>query len=115
MRSLLAAVALLCSVVTAFAADPAGSYKVQGTAPDGSTYNGTATVTKTDETYRVVWKIGDDTYNGTAIGNADFIAISYTSSNETGLALYGPDGANWKGIWTYAGGKKIGTELWTRQ
>ncbi|MGB6534816.1 MAG: hypothetical protein WBF58_02520 [Xanthobacteraceae bacterium] len=115
MRSLLVAVLLLCNAAIAFAADPLGTYDVQGTSPDGSKYSGTVTVTKTGQTFRVIWTIGSDEYNGTAIGDKDFMAISYTSGSESGLALYGADGGNWKGIWTYAGGTSMGTELWKRQ
>ena len=115
MRSLVVAAALLWSVATAFAADPSGTYDVQGASPAGSKYSGTVTITDTGQTFKMVWKIGSDTYTGTAIGDKDFLAVSYTSGSDTGLALYGADGGNWKGIWTYAGGTKIGSELLKRQ
>jgi hypothetical protein len=115
MRALFVAAALLWSVIAAFAADPVGSYEVQGQNPDGSKYSGTVSVRQTGQTYKVVWQIGNDRYDGTGIGNKDFLAVSYTSGKESGLALYGADGGNWKGIWTYAGGTKIGAELWNRQ
>ena len=100
---------------TAAMADPVGRYTVQGTNPGNSKpYAGAVEVTKTGDTYRVVWQIGGDTYTGTGIGSDDFLAVSYRSGNETGLALYGrrPDGS-WHGIWTYAGGRQIGTDRWT--
>lgn len=115
MRLLVVAAALLWSVATAFAADPSGTYDVQGTSPEGSTYSGTVTITQTGQTFKMIWKIGGDTYRGTAIGDKDFLAVSYTSGSDTGLALYGADGGNWKGIWTYAGGTKIGSEMLKRQ
>jgi hypothetical protein len=116
MRSLFVAVALLGFFATAaFAADPVGTYNVEGKNPSGSTYEGTVTVTKTGDTYQVVWEIGSTSYKGTAIGNKDFIAISYQSGDNTGLALYGEDGGNWQGVWTYAGGTSMGTEVWKRQ
>lgn len=31
----------------------------------------------------MVWKIGNDTYTGTAIGDKDFLAVSYTSGSDT--------------------------------
>jgi hypothetical protein len=112
----LAAALLMCGTIAAFAAEPAGTYSVEGADPGGGNkYNGTVTVKKTGETYNVVWKIGTTTYVGTAIGNKDFLAVSYKSGNDTGLALYGADGGNWSGIWTYAGGKDVGPELWKRQ
>ncbi len=115
MRILLVTAALLWSVVAAFAADPVGSYDVQGNNPDGSKYAGTVTVTQTGQTYRVVWKIGSTRYTGTAIGDKDFLAVSYQSGNQSGLALYGADGDDWKGIWTYSGGTSIGAEVWSRE
>ena len=108
--------ALLWSVVAAFAADPVGTYDVSGTNPGGgSKYSGTVTVSKTGQTYRVVWVVGSTRYIGTGIGNKDFIAVSYRSGNDTGLALYGADGGNWAGVWTYAGGQSVGAELWKRR
>jgi hypothetical protein len=115
MRALAIAAALLWSVATAFAADPVGSYDVEGTNPDGSKYTGSVTVSRTGQTYRVIWRIGNTRYNGTAIGDKDFLAISYQSGSQSGLALYGADGDDWKGIWTYSGGTSVGAELWSRQ
>jgi hypothetical protein len=116
MRLLFAAAALALSAAAAFAADPVGSYTVQGTNPNGgSSYSGTVEIQKTGQTYRVVWVVGSTRYVGTGIGNKDFIAVSYRSGNDTGLALYGSDGGNWKGIWTYAGGRDVGSEIWKRE
>lgn len=110
-----------CALVVAFggfavAADPTGSYAVEGTNPGGgSSYRGTVSVEKTGETYRVVWVVGSTRYIGTGIGNKDFIAVSYTADGESGLALYGADGGNWIGVWTYSKGTKLGAEKWLRK
>jgi hypothetical protein len=97
-------------------ADPAGTYSVEGTNPgNGSNYRGTVTVERTGQTYRVVWVVGGTRYVGTGIGDRNFIAVSYRSGNDTGLALYGEDGDDWVGVWTYAGGRQIGSERWRRQ
>ncbi len=110
------AAVLLWSAATAFAADPVGSYSVEGANPGGKgNYTGTVTVQKTGETYRVIWVVGGTRYVGTGLGNKDFLAVSYKSGSETGLALYGADGGNWTGIWTYAGGKQVGPEIWKRE
>jgi hypothetical protein len=115
MRHLLLVATLLWSA-TAFAADPVGTYRIEGSNPGGgSNYTGTVTVEKTGETYRVVWVVGDSRYVGTGLGDKDFIAVSYRSGSETGLALYGEDGGNWVGVWTYAGSSTMGKELWKRQ
>jgi hypothetical protein len=118
MRHLFAvsAAALLWSAASAFAADPVGSYSVQGTNPGGGgKYNGTVTVEKSGQTYRVIWIVGGTRYVGTGIGDKDFIAVSYNSGSDTGLAPYGADGGNWTGVWTYAGGRQVGTEAWKRE
>src|SRR5664280_1264646 len=60
MRHLFAvsAAALLWSAASAFAADPVGSYSVQGSNPGNrGNYSGTVTVEKTGETYRVIWVV----------------------------------------------------------
>jgi hypothetical protein len=116
MRNLLAVVALLASATVAFAADPVGSYSIVGTNPgSGSQYRGTAKVERTGKTYRVTWVVGGTRYVGTGIGNHEGLAVSYKSGNSSGLALYGADGGNWEGVWTYSGGRDIGTEVWKRQ
>lgn len=117
MRHLIAAsAALLLSATVALAADPVGKYSVEGANPGGgSKYSGTVTVDKTGDTYRVIWVVGGTRYIGTGIGNKDFIAVSYKSGSDTGLALYGADGGNWAGIWTYAGGRQVGAEIWKRE
>ncbi len=117
MRKLLAvaAAALLFSITAAFA-DPVGKYSVKGTNPGtGTSYTGTVSVERTGDTYKIVWVIGGTRYVGTGIGNKDFLAVSYRAGSDTGLALYGPDGDNWIGVWTYAGGTEMGTDRWTRR
>lgn len=114
-RTLLVSASLLWSAVAAFAGDPSGTYRVEGANPGGKgSYTGTVAVTRTGETYHVVWIVGSTRYVGTGIGNKDFLAVSYKSGDSTGLALYGADGGNWTGIWTYAGGREVGPEIWKR-
>ena len=118
MRQMFAvgAAALLWSAATAYAADPVGRYSVEGSNPGGGgSYTGTVSVEKTGETYRVIWVVGGTRYIGTGIGDKNFIAVSYKSGSDTGLALYGSDGGNWTGVWTYAGGRALGAEVWKRE
>lgn len=110
------AAALLFSATAAFAADPVGTYRVEGNNPGGgSPYSGTVSVERTGDTYRVVWVIAGTRFVGTGIGNRDFISVSYRSGNQTGLALYGEDGGNWRGVWAFANGTALGTEVWHRR
>lgn len=101
---------------TVVMADPTGRYDITGKDPGGGGgYSGTAVVEKTGDTYRVTWTIDGERYVGTAIGDDNFIAISYRSKDQSGLALYGADGTGWKGVWTYSGGRQLGVEQWTRR
>ncbi|PPD42980.1 MAG: hypothetical protein CTY15_11420 [Methylocystis sp.] len=117
MRILATALAAVLAFATAaHAGDPAGKYSVVGKNPGGQgSYSGTAVVEKTGETYKVTWNIGGSIYVGTGIGDPKFLAVSYRAGDNSGLALYGEEGENWAGIWTYQNGKKVGAEKWTRQ
>jgi hypothetical protein len=78
---LLAAAAAVVLLGTSAFADAVGKYSIRGTNPgDGKPYSGEVTVTKTGETFRVVWLIGSDPYTGTGIGSDDFLAVSYRSA-----------------------------------
>jgi hypothetical protein len=116
MRYLAIVAALLWSATLAFAADPVGTYRVEGNNPgSGSKYRGTVRVERTGKTYRVVWDVAGTRYIGTGIGDKDFLAVSYKSGNDSGLALYGARGEDWGGVWTYSGGRDVGAEIWTRE
>jgi hypothetical protein len=93
-----AAATFIFLTTAAFAADPVGRYKVEGTNPGGgSAYQGVVEVEKTGDTYRVTWDIAGSTFVGTGIGNQQGLAVSYRSGSQTGIAIYGADGDNWKG------------------
>lgn len=116
MRTIVSAMAGLLLAFSAASADPVGRYTASGTdAQTGNPYSGVVTVQRTGDTYRVTWVVGGVQYDGTGIGNNDFIAVSYRAGNVTGLALYGAKGDKWEGIWAYAGGRRLGTEVWERR
>ncbi|MGY2047970.1 hypothetical protein [Methylobacterium sp. JK268] len=117
MRGLAALViALLVAASPAAALDISGRYQVKGATPDNSSYTGTAEVTKTGETYRVTWSIGGTKYVGTGIGKDGFIAVAYKAGgSDTGICLLvTEDGDRVNVVWTYAGGRTLGGEQWTR-
>ena len=60
------------------------------------------TVERTGDTYRVTWDIGGQTFVGTGIGSDNGFAVSYRSGSQTGLAIYGANGDNWEGVWTFS-------------
>jgi hypothetical protein len=115
MKALLAAAVLCLAAVAPAWADPAGTYTVSGTNPDGTTkYQGTVTVTDTGDTFKVVWTIGDSTTTGTAIGNDDVLSIGYATGDNTGVALFTSKNGVWDGVWSYLGQTKLGLEEWTK-
>ena len=93
----------------------AGRYNIEGRTPDGTTYNGTAEVVPTGDTFRVTWVIDGQRYLGTNIGDEGFLTVSYRSGNDTGLVLLVNENGVWSGIWTYAGGTRLGQERWVRR
>jgi len=108
--------AIILSTLTAFAGEPAGRYAVEGSNPGGGArYTGTVTVEPTGDTFRVTWDVGGQTFVGTGIGTSEGLAVSYRSGSNTGLAIYSPKGNNWEGVWTYAGGRTVGGEVWSRR
>ena len=116
MRTAIVTCLALFALAATALADPAGVYDIEGKEPGGgSAYKGIVTVERTGETYRVVWDVDGERYFGTGVGNKEFIAISYRSRNASGLALYGAEGRNWKGIWAYSEGRDLGAERWTRR
>ena len=98
------------------AGDPVGTYSVSGSNPGGGgAYTGTATVEKTGATYKVTWDIGGTQFIGTGPGDSRFLGVGYRTGDNSGLALYSPEGDDWVGVWTYAGGTELGKEKWTRR
>jgi len=99
----------------AVSADPVGRYKVKGHSPNSTQgYVGQVVVTKTGDTYQVVWEIGGQIAVGTGIGSANFLVVTYLAGRQVGVALYArkPDGS-WEGRWTQLGGRVVDTENWT--
>lgn len=89
-----------------------GRYTVTGINPTGGgSYRGVATVRRTGETYRVVWRVAGRTFVGTGISLGGVLSIAYNG----GLAVYrpGPDGA-FEGQWAPTGSTRLGTERWRR-
>lgn len=105
----------LSMIATAALADPTGSYTVEGKSPDGTAYKGSMAISKTGDTYKVVWTIAGDKYSGTAVGDDSFLAVTYKAGGDAGLAVYGREGTGWKGVWTMLGGTKLGAERLTRK
>ncbi|MDB5524808.1 MAG: hypothetical protein JWM58_2571 [Rhizobium sp.] len=120
---------LALAAPTAVLADPVGKFDIRGINPDdGKDYTGTVKVTRTGQTYKVVWSIANGDLIGTGIGikmidgkavlgpasEGDVgISIAYGSGETFGTVIYfeQPDG-HWHGTWAYNGWDRISTEDW---
>lgn len=124
-----AIVTLACALPATALADPAGKYEVRGINPDTSEeYRGTVSVVRTDETYKVEWKIAGQDLTGTGVGIRIIDGrpvLGPASADDTGMSVaYGSDGSygtvvyfeqtdgTWHGIWAYGGWTRISTEEW---
>ncbi|KAA5613440.1 hypothetical protein [Rhodovastum atsumiense] len=93
----------------------AGTYSVHGTnSHDQSSYDGTVTVTQAgDGTWRVRQKIAGESFDGYAIGDGNILAVTYSASGSTYIAVYvARDDGGYDGFWAEKGDKKVSTETW---
>ena len=88
LRPLFVAGAMVCTVATAFAGDPVGTYALSGHSPGGADYAGIVTVKATKQTYSVVWSFpgANLTYTGTGPTAVDTLTLqpnfgTYNNSN----------------------------------
>lgn len=109
--ALFAAVALSSSGL-AGTGDVGGTYRVQGSNPKGSAYQGTATITVTSaNTCRIVWKTGPTTSEGICMRNQNAFSAGYVLQGDVGLVIYEiNDDGSMDGLWTVADQPGVGTE-----
>ena len=95
----------------------AGTYNVEGTNLDGSTYGGTATIELTSETTcSIEWNTGSTTSNGICMLYGDAFAAGYVLGDAVGLIVYQVKGdGSLEGAWTISGKDGSGTENLTPQ
>lgn len=99
----------------AHAQDIGGSYTVEGTNHNGSTYEGTAEITLTsDTTCEIHWVTGSTESHGICSRNNNAFAAAYVLGDSIGLVIYkvNADGSM-EGLWTIQGEGGTGTERLT--
>jgi hypothetical protein len=107
---------LACAILTAGAAsaqDIGGTYEVQGTNFNGSTYGGTAKIVATsDVTCEIFWTTGGSTSQGICMRSGAVFSAAYQMGTAVGLVIYriNPNGVL-EGDWTVAGSPGVGTEV----
>lgn len=85
--------------------DIAGTYRAEGSNPDGTKYRGVVEIAKNGDTYRLRWSISSEAPSfGIGIVNGDMLAVSYFNNTMTGVILYKIEkGARLVGQWTVLG------------
>ena len=116
MRTLIAALAIAALSSTAATGQSIGGrYNAEGTNRDGSSYSGTATITRSSNTTcRIEWKTGGSSSSGFCMLSNGSLAAAYKLGNSVGLVLYElkSDGSL-NGVWTIADQSGAGTEVLT--
>ncbi|MGA7787968.1 MAG: hypothetical protein WCA56_07365 [Xanthobacteraceae bacterium] len=111
----------ICTLVFLAVAVPAHSaalalhskYAVIGSNPDGSKYDGTATIKVISEaSFSIHWVIAGSTYDGFGMRNGDALAATYTIDGKPGLVIYKVDDDDgvFHGVWVVRGNNNGGTE-----
>src|SRR5689334_21369965 len=92
--ALLVVLAAVAVAGPALAQSLGGRYRVHGTNPDGSTYDGTAVITPTGQSCRISWHVGTE-WDGICILSGGNFAAAYRSNNAVGLLIFRlqPDGS----------------------
>jgi hypothetical protein len=116
--------AIILGAVFAFgqiaqATELAGTYKAEGSNPgDKGNYKGNVIITKTGETYKVVWSVGL-AYIGTGVVTGDVFSVAYMDEKKSwfGIVAYKikSGGKVLEGKWCGHTGKTLGTEQLTRK
>lgn len=116
MKLLVAAVSLFALSSVAFAQDIAGHYRLEGANPGwAGRYTGAVEVTKSGDTFQVVWRIGGQTQQGMGVVTGEIFSVGYQQQGASpGIAVYelGGDGSL-SGTWAPIGSPALGIELWT--
>lgn len=113
-KILLVVVSVIVIGISTYANDIVGTYAVTGSNPGGKgQYKGTVIITKTKDTYKLVWSVGA-AYIGTGILVDNVLSVAYTDENKKwfGIVAYKviDSGKKLEGNWCAHGGQVLGTE-----
>jgi hypothetical protein len=114
-RLLLFVVALMPAAAFAQSTNLTGTYIVEGqNAGAKGSYRGELAIAPSGDTFRVVWRIGNQQHEGTGLLRDGKLAVVFRSSQQTGVALYDVrDNGTLIGTWTTLGSRAVGTETLT--
>jgi hypothetical protein len=114
-QTLAAAAILVAMTTTAWAASPTGVYQVQGTNPGtGTRYVGFVTVRPTGSTFRVEWRIANQTFVGTGMWVDNKFVVGFPGNSVACYTEQGDGSGVWAGHWANGSSTQVGTERWTK-
>src|SRR5262245_44628635 len=125
MRVFLAASAgaAVMAVASAASAQPVGTFRVEGRNPGVTSgppsYTGVVTISRTGDSYAVVWLVGGarTRVEGRGLFQNGVFAAAYPNAQPAGatLVVYTRRGNTWVGRWLVSGNSAPGTEVLTPQ
>lgn len=89
----------------------AGTYNIEGTNPDGSTYKGTLSLKRLNGYFSVVWNVGGELTKGIGIYRNGVLGIAFGPGANFGIAVYeAAEDRTFNGNWIGSGGTAVGSE-----
>ena len=70
-------------------------------------------VSRTGQTYSVVWTIGSQTFQGIGIYKDGSLSVAFTGPTD-GIVVYRISASGAQGVWAGDNGRQLGTEDWVR-
>ncbi len=101
--------------------DLAGEYRCKGVEPDGASYEGSATIEKVKDSYKIKWVTGKEKYFGIGIQSGDTVSFAYldaATKKDLGIAVYQitEGGRVLTGKWvSYPGNTNLGKDIMTKK
>lgn len=86
-----------------------GTYKLEGTNPNASSYDGEMFATRTGATYDVKWSVDNTAYSGTALVVDSVAIVGYANAMGLGLVVYKISGPVLEGSWVYTDFDRLAT------
>lgn len=118
MKNLWLAIVLMITAFGAVAAEginPAGTYSLTGTDPDGTAYKGVVTVTKQGDHFLLSFKeegaAGE--YSGVGLVSDNEFAVAAVAEKKNSISILTPaKEGGFTAVWAWQGTKGLGKETW---
>jgi hypothetical protein len=95
---------LFSRAANAAANPPEGSYSVNGTNPNGTSYRGSVSIARQGNRYALEWQVGQSTYRGAGVLDGNVLVVNWGSATPVIYAL-AADGTL-KGLWSAGRGSE---------